>query len=75
VRTLAGRFRHGRHLPSVPAAVLVSEQTFADGQRQDADIGGVSTGTWSCRGANMTVTATLGSGLPDAVLTLSRTAG
>jgi hypothetical protein len=57
------------------SATIVSEQTFADGQRQGADIGGVSTGTWSCRGADMTVTATLGSGLPDAVLTLSRAPG
>ena len=57
------------------SATIVSEQTFADGQRQGANIGAVSTGTWSCRGDTMTVTATLGSGLPSAVLTLARNLG
>ena len=51
-------------------ATIVSEQTFADGQRQGTNIGAVSTGTWTCRGDSMTVTATLGSGLPSAVLSL-----
>jgi hypothetical protein len=54
-------------------ATIVSEETFADGQRQGTNIGAVSTGTWSCSGDNMIVTATLGNGLPDTVLTLSRT--
>ena len=56
-------------------ATIVSEQTFADGQRQGTNIGAVSTGTWTCRGDSMTVTATLGSGLPSAVLSLARTPG
>src|ERR1700733_5769046 len=56
-------------------ATIVSEQTFADGQRQGTNIGAVSPGTWTCRGDSMTVTATLGSGLPSAVLTLARTPG
>jgi hypothetical protein len=54
-------------------STIVSEQTFADGQRQGTNIGAVSTGTWMCRGDSMTVTATLGSGLPSAVLTFART--
>lgn len=56
-------------------ATIVSEQTFADGQRQGTNIGAVSTGTWSCHGDSMTVTATLGSGLPAAVLALARASG
>ena len=57
------------------SATIVSEETFADGQRQGTNIGAVSSGTWSCRGDSMTVTATLGSGLPSAVLTLARNPG
>ena len=42
-------------------ATIVSEQTFAEGQRQGTNIGAVSTGTWKLSGVNsMTVTRDVG---------------
>jgi hypothetical protein len=78
--TVTGNGVESVQVPTDPAATsgpwmatIVSGETFADGQRQGTTIGAVSTGTWTCQDSAMTVTASLGDGLGDAVITLSRT--